>query len=97
MVHVPYKGGGPAMVDLLGGRVEMYVAVPPPPQPHIEARKARALATTGAKRTLMPDVPTVAEQGYPGFEADQLVRVRRLEQGAEGDPRLLESRARESR
>ena len=68
MVHVPYKGGGPAMVDLLGGRIDMYVSVPSTAAPHIEARKARALATTGAKRT-MPNVPTVAESGYPGFEA----------------------------
>jgi tripartite-type tricarboxylate transporter receptor subunit TctC len=68
VVHVPYKGGGPAMTDLLGGRVTMYPAVPSTAAPHIEA--LRALATTGAKRTAtMPNVPTVAESGYPGFEA----------------------------
>ena len=70
MVHVPYKGGGPAMTDLLGGRVDMYLGVPSTVAPHIEAGKLRALATTGAKRTpAMPNVPTIAEQGYPGFEA----------------------------
>jgi tripartite-type tricarboxylate transporter receptor subunit TctC len=70
LVHVPYKGGGPAMTDLLGGRVTMYPSVPSTAAPHIEAGKLVALATTGAKRTtLMPNVPTVAEQGYPGFEA----------------------------
>jgi tripartite-type tricarboxylate transporter receptor subunit TctC len=70
LTHVPYKGGGPAMTDLLGKRVAMYPAVPSTALPHIEAGKLRALATTGAKRTsLMPNVPTVAELGYPGFEA----------------------------
>jgi len=68
LIHVPYKGGGPAMTDLLGGRVDMYPAVPSTAAPHIATGKLRALATTGAKRTsTMPDVPTVAESGYPGF------------------------------
>jgi len=70
VTHVPYKGGGPAMSDLLGGRIDMYVGVPSTVAPHVNAGKARALATTGARRTsMMPDVPTVAEAGYPGFEA----------------------------
>lgn len=70
MVHVPYKGGGPAMTDLLGGRVSMYPAVPSTSKPHIDSGKLTALGTTGLKRTaVMPNVPTVAEQGYPGFEA----------------------------
>jgi tripartite-type tricarboxylate transporter receptor subunit TctC len=70
MVHIPYKGGGPAMADMLGGRVNMYPAVPSTSKPHVETGKIRALATTGNRRTpVMPDVPTVAEQGYPGFEA----------------------------
>jgi tripartite-type tricarboxylate transporter receptor subunit TctC len=69
-IHVPYKGGGPAMTDLLGGRLDMYVGVPSTVAPHVDAGKARALATTGATRTsTMPNVPTVAESGYPGFEA----------------------------
>ena len=70
VIHVPYKGGGPAMTDLLGGRIDMYIAVPSTAQSHIEAGKVRALATTGLQRTkAMPSVPTVAELGYPGFEA----------------------------
>jgi len=70
MLHVPYKGGGPAMTDLLAGRIDMYVGVPSTVAPHVDAGKLRALATTGAKRaSTMPGVPTVAEAGYPGFEA----------------------------
>ena len=70
MLHVPYKGGGPAMTDLLAGRIDMYVGVPSTVAPHVDAGKLRALATTGAKRaSTMPDVPTIAESGYPGFEA----------------------------
>jgi len=70
VLHVPYKGGGPAMTDLIGGRIDMYVGVPSTVAPHVDAGKARALATTGDKRTsMMPNVPTVAESGYPGFEA----------------------------
>ena len=70
LVHVPYKGGGPAMSDLLGKQVHMYPAVPSTARPHVESGKLVALATTGSKRTaIMPNVPTVAEQGYPGFEA----------------------------
>jgi len=67
---VPYKGGGPAMTDLIAGRIDMYPGVPSTVLPFVQQGKVRAIATTGAKRTpLMPDVPTVAESGYPGFEA----------------------------
>jgi tripartite-type tricarboxylate transporter receptor subunit TctC len=70
VVHVPYKGGGPAMTDLLGGRVTMYPAVPSTSLPHVEAGRLRALAITGPNRIpTYPNVPTVAESGYPGFEA----------------------------
>jgi len=70
VIHVPYKGGGPAMTDLLGGRIDMYVGVPSTVAPHVEAGKLRALATTSPTRaSTMPSVPTVAESGYPGFEA----------------------------
>lgn len=69
VTHVAYKGGGPAMLGLLGGEVDSFMSTPPTAGPHIKTGKVRALATTGAKRDpLMPDVPTVAEQGYPGFD-----------------------------
>ena len=70
LVHVPYKGGGPAMQGFLGGQVDSFFATPISSISQIRAGKARAIATTGAKRAaLMPDVPTVAESGYPGYEA----------------------------
>lgn len=70
MLHVPYKGGAPAMNDLLAGRFTGYFAAPPTALPHLEAGRLVALATTGLTRpAYMPNVPTVAEAGYPGFEA----------------------------
>jgi tripartite-type tricarboxylate transporter receptor subunit TctC len=70
MVHVPYKGGAPALQDLLGGRIAAYFAAPPTALPHVEAGKLVPLATTGPTRpAYLPNVPTVAESGYPGFEA----------------------------
>jgi tripartite-type tricarboxylate transporter receptor subunit TctC len=70
LVPVPYKGGGPAMQGFLGGQVDSFFATPISSISQIRSGKARAIATTGAKRAaLMPDVPTVAESGYPGYEA----------------------------
>ena len=70
MVHIAYKGGAPAMTDLLGGQIMSIFAAPPTAVPHVKAGKIRALATTGAVRALaLPDLPTVAELGYPGYEA----------------------------
>ena len=70
LTHVPYKGGGPAMADLLGGQVPSVFASAPSAVPQIKAGKIRALATTGATRSsFLPEVPTVAEAGFPGFEA----------------------------
>jgi len=70
IVHVPYKGGGPAMQGFLGGQVASFFATPISSVSQIRAGKAKAVATTGSKRAaLMPDVPTVAEAGYPGYEA----------------------------
>jgi tripartite-type tricarboxylate transporter receptor subunit TctC len=70
IVHVPYKGGGPAMQGFLGGQVDSFFATPISSISQIKSGKARAVATTGAKRdSLMPDVPTVAESGFPGYEA----------------------------
>mgnify|MGYP001352825561 FL=1 len=70
IVHVPYKGGGPATTDLLGGQIAAVFATPASVVGHIKSGRLRALATTGAQRSLaMPEVPTIAESGYPGYEA----------------------------
>src|SRR4051794_9890552 len=70
IVHVPYKGGGPAMQGFLGRQVDSFFATPVSSIKQIEAGKARAIATTGTKRAaLLPKVPTVAEAGYRGYEA----------------------------
>ncbi len=70
MIHVPYKGSGPALVDLLAGQVQVMFDNIPSSLPHIKAGKLRALATTGAKRDpALPDLPTIAEAGVPGYES----------------------------
>ena len=70
MIHIPYKGSGPAVIDLLAGQVSMMFDNIPSALPHIKAGKLRALATTGAKRDpALPDLPTVAEAGVPGYES----------------------------
>src|SRR3954471_17578951 len=70
LVHVPYKGGGPAMQGFLGGQVDSFFATPISSIGGIRGGKARAIAVTGAKRSkLLPDVPTVAESVYSGYEA----------------------------
>jgi tripartite-type tricarboxylate transporter receptor subunit TctC len=70
MVHVPYKGGAPALQDLIGERVASYFSAPPTAMPHVETGKLVPLATTGLVRpAYMPNIPTVAESGYAGFEA----------------------------
>ena len=71
ITHVPYKGGGPAMVDLLAGNIQLIFATAASSIAHIKAGKARALAVTTAKRSaLVPDLPTVAEAGLKGYEAN---------------------------
>jgi tripartite-type tricarboxylate transporter receptor subunit TctC len=70
MTHIPYKGSGPALTDLLGGHVQIYFSSLPPAVGLVKEGKLRALAVTGLKRSAsFPDVPTVAEQGLPDFEA----------------------------
>jgi len=70
MVHVPYRGSGPALIDLVGGQVNMMMDVVMTSYPYIKDGKLRALAVTSPQRSAMlPDVPTVAESGYPGYEA----------------------------
>jgi tripartite-type tricarboxylate transporter receptor subunit TctC len=71
MTHVPYKGSGPAMADLVGGQVQIGFSSITAALPYIRDHRLRPLATTGAKRSAaLPDVPTVIESGYPGFEVD---------------------------
>lgn len=70
IVHVPYKGMAPAVVDLLGGQVQLAMSAFPPALPHIKSGKLKALGVTSAKRSgLLPDVPTIAESGLSGYEA----------------------------
>ncbi len=70
MVHVPYKGTGPALQDLLGGQVDLTFGTAPPYMPHIQAGKLRALAVTGkARLPSLPAVPTAAEVGLPKLDA----------------------------
>ena len=70
MVHVPYKGTGPALQDLLGGQVDLTFGTAPPFMPHIASGKLRVLAVTGKERLAsLPDVPTTAEAGYPKVDA----------------------------
>lgn len=68
--HVPYKGGGPAITDLIAGHVPAFIAVISTAVPHVKSGKARALAVTGAKRAeALVDVPTMSESGVKGYEA----------------------------
>ncbi len=70
LTHVPYKGTGPALNDLLGGSVSMMFSQTSSALPHIKSGRLRAIASAAAHRSaVLPDVPTVAEQGFPGFEA----------------------------
>ena len=71
VTHVPYKGAAPAVTDLLGGQIQMMFAPFPPALPQVRSGKLRALAVSTARRSgLLPDVPTVAESGLAGYEAE---------------------------
>ena len=69
MTHVPYKGGGPALADLMGGQIQLMLENIPSTLPFVKAGKLRALAVSGLKRSpLLPDLPTLDEAGLKGYE-----------------------------
>ncbi len=70
LVHVPYKGAGQALIDLVGGQIQVVCTSPLPAMPHVRAGRLRALAMTGLTRSrAAPEIPTVAEAGYGGYQA----------------------------
>jgi len=74
ITHIPYRGTGPALTDVLAGRIEFFSAGTPALLPHIKSGMLRCLAVgTPTRIPVLPDVPTVAESGYPGFETDAVV------------------------
>jgi len=76
MVHVPYKGGGPALAGLLGGEVPLMLATVPSVMGQIKSGKLRAVATTAPRRlSMLPDLPTVSESGLPGYEMSPWIGV----------------------
>ena len=87
MTHIPYKGGGPAITDLLAGHVPAFFAVISTAVPHVQSGRVRAIAVTGDKRAgALPDVPTVGET-VQGLRRNQLVRAGCARENAEGDHR----------
>ncbi|WP_293997741.1 Bug family tripartite tricarboxylate transporter substrate binding protein [Sphaerotilus sp.] len=74
MVHVPYKGSGPAMQDVLAGQVQVFITTPPSVMGHVQAGKLKAFAVTSkARHPMLPSVPTTTEAGLPGFELEAWV------------------------
>jgi tripartite-type tricarboxylate transporter receptor subunit TctC len=108
--HVPYKGTGPAVADLIGGQIGVMITGALPLLPHIRSGKLRALAVASPQRlAILPDVPTIAESGYPGFAAvqwyglfvpagtprDVIAKINRDAIGALKDPAVAERLASE--
>jgi tripartite-type tricarboxylate transporter receptor subunit TctC len=76
LVHIPYKGAGPALIDVVGGQVPMMFIASPPAVGFISAGKLRGLGVSSARRlAILPDIPTIAESGYPGFEVNNWYSV----------------------
>jgi tripartite-type tricarboxylate transporter receptor subunit TctC len=76
MTHVPYKGSGQAIQDVLAGQVQVFITTPPSVMGHVQSGKLKALAVTGKTRhPQMPQVPTVAEAGLPSFELESWVAL----------------------
>jgi tripartite-type tricarboxylate transporter receptor subunit TctC len=72
LVHTPYRGAGPQMIDMVGGQIPMGIAAVPTIIKNVEAGKLKAIAVTSARRAPnMPNVPTIAESGYPGFDISE--------------------------
>ena len=70
MVHIPYKGAGPAVIDVVAGHADLYFTSPITAQPFVKSGRLRVVAVASAKRSpSMPNVPTVAEEGYPGVDS----------------------------
>jgi len=70
MVHIPYRGGGPGMMALVAGQIDVLIGQVPTVTPMVNAGRLRALAVSGAQRSpALPEVPTMAEAGLPGFDA----------------------------
>ncbi|NNU42388.1 Bug family tripartite tricarboxylate transporter substrate binding protein [Ramlibacter montanisoli] len=76
MVHIPYRGSGPAMQDVLSGQVQVFMTTPPSVMQHVQSGKLKAFAVTGSKRHPgLPSVPTTAEAGLKGFELESWVAI----------------------
>jgi tripartite-type tricarboxylate transporter receptor subunit TctC len=76
ILHIPYKGAAPAMIDVIGGRTQMAFGSIPSPIAHLRSGKLRALGVGASKRsTTLPDVPTVSESGLPGYEAANWIGI----------------------
>ena len=72
ITHIPYKGGAPAIIDLIGGQVQFVILGPPTVMSHLQAGRLKAIATTSAKRSPgLPNVPTFIESGLPGFDTTE--------------------------